>query len=216
MTAVLAAVAHHDYATGAMDDTLVIPQFLTHYYRDRPFRTLTELSPKERARVIRTLKFPQRAAHRLHSAFYFEQRLRYEVLMREQFVAKGGKPQRRRPLYAVLGESEIWQDISIHSLRIPLSAIPSSQLSFTYTDSWGAFVDRDLEGNPIPRKPQYGTLFRLEELGAVFRKYGWPGDRWKTDPQWEHDIYVEAQIWSDDPLKAFVSETNPKSKDAPL
>lgn len=188
-----------------MGGHLDIPRYLTHYYRDRPFRTLTELTSDERARVIPTLAFPQRASHRLHSAFYFEQRLRYEAVMYNQFLAKGGAPQRRCPHYAVLGESEIWQAISNHSLRIPLSAIPSSQLSFTYTDSWSTYVGCDLKGNVIPRKPQYETLFRLEELDAVFRQYGWPGDRWKSEPEWEHDIYVEAQIWSDEPLRAFVA-----------
>src|SRR5688572_30253547 len=110
--------------------SLSIPQYLTHYYHQRPFRTLTELSLEQRQRVIRKLRFPKRAAHRLHSTFYFEQRLRYETLMYDQFVSKGGKPQRRRPHYAVLGESEIWADFSRHSLRIPLAAIPASQLSF--------------------------------------------------------------------------------------
>ena len=185
--------------------TATIPQYLTHYYRQRPFRTLTDLTPDERARVIKCLRFPKRAAHRLYSAFYFEQRLRYEVLMYDQFVAKGGLPSRRRPHYAILGESEIWRGISKSSLRIPLAAIPSSQISFTYTDSWATYVDRDLDGNPIPRKPQYGSVFRLEELDELFHRYGWPGDRWKNEPGWEHDLYVEAQIWSDEPLRGFLA-----------
>jgi hypothetical protein len=188
-----------------MSGTSSIPQFLTHYYRKRPFRTLTELSAGERARVVPKLRYPKWASRRLHSAFYFEQRLRYEVVMYEQFVAKGGSPQRRRPHYAILGESEIWQGFNKHSLRIPLSAIPSSQLSFTYTDSWAVYVDRDLDGNPIPRKPQYGSVFRLEELHELFREYGWPGDRWKDEPEWEHDLYVEAQIWSGEPLRALIA-----------
>jgi hypothetical protein len=190
-----------------MSDPLSIPQYVTHYYRKRPFQTLTELSVERRAKVIEKLRFPKWASARLHSAFYFEQRLRYERVMYEQFVAKGGSPQRSRPQYAILGESEIWQGFNKHSLRIPLSAIPSSQLSFTYTDSWAVYVDRDLEGNAIPRKPQYGTLFRLEELNALFRDHGWPGDRWKNEPGWEHDLYVEAQIWSDQPLQAIVAQT---------
>jgi hypothetical protein len=78
-------------------------------------------------------------------------------------------------------------------------------MSFTYTDSWPTYVDLDLEGNRIPRKPQYGMLFRLEELDELFRKHGWPGDRWKSDPDWEHDLYVEAQIWSDEPLAAYLA-----------
>ena len=96
--------------------------------------------------------------------------------------------------------------MSNHSLRIPLSAIPSSQVSFTYTDSFATYVDRDLAGNPIPRKPQYGSVFRLEELDGLFREYGWPGERWKNESSGSTTFYVKAQIWSDDPLKAYIAE----------
>jgi hypothetical protein len=187
-----------------MGEAFAIPTYITHYYVERPFRTLTELTASERGCVVAGLDFPKEDP-RLHSAFYFEQRLQYETVMYEQFRAKGGQPARRRPHYAVLGESEIWMKITKQSLRIPLSAIPAWQMSFTYTDSWPTYVDRDLEGNHIPRKPQYGMLFRVEELDELFRTHGWPGDRWKTESDWEHDLYVEAQIWSDEPLAAYLA-----------
>lgn len=187
-----------------MGETFVIPTYLTHYYTGEPFRTLTELAATERARVVQASNFPEED-RRLRSPFYFEQRLRYEALMYEQFLAKGGQPARHRPHYAVLGESEIWARITERSLRIPLSNVSPSQVSFTYTDSWPTYVDRDLDGNPIPRKPQYETLYRLDELDELFRTHGWPGDRWKTESDWEHDLYVEAQIWSDEPLAAYLA-----------
>lgn len=127
-----------------MNGELNIPQYLTHYYREHPFRTLTELLPRERARVIEGLSLSGRASRRLQSAFYFEQRLQDETVMYDQFLAKGGTPQRRRPHYAILGESDIWQAITLHCLRIPLTAIPSSQLSFTYTDSWSTYVEAQI------------------------------------------------------------------------
>src|SRR5687768_3272535 len=151
-----------------MGEAFAIPTYVTHYYTGRPFRTLTELTPARRARAIKRLNFPKHDP-RLHSAFYFEHRLQYEAVMYEQFRAKGGQPARRRPHYAVLGESEIWAKITKRSLRIALAEIPSCQLSFTYTDSWPTYVDRDLEGKLIPRKPQYGMLFRLEELDELVR-----------------------------------------------
>ena len=187
-----------------MSETFVIPTYLTHYYTGRPFRTLTDLTAAERARVVEASNFPE-DDRRLRSAFYFEQRRRYETVMYEQFRAKGGQPTRHRPHYAVLGESEIWAGITERSLRIPLSNISVCQVSFTYTDSWPTYVDRDLDGNPIPRKPQYGALYRMDELDELFRTHGWPGDCWKTESDWEHDLYVEAQIWSDACLKALLA-----------
>jgi hypothetical protein len=184
-----------------------IPQFVTHYFHDRPFRTLTALEFDDRARAIEHLAFPSEAMHRFRSPYYFEQRLRYEAVMYEQFVAKGGLPQLRHPHSAVLGESEIWEKITTRAIRIPLDAIPSIHISFTYTDSWVTYVDREPDGTAIPRKPQYGMLYRKEELEQLFNQHGWPGDRWKSEVEWQNDLYVEAQIWSDDPLVPFMEFT---------
>ena len=126
--------------------------------------------------------------------------------MHGQFLAQGGRPTRSNPHYAILGQSEIWENITTKSLRIPLSAISSDCISFTYTDSWVTYVDRESDGELIPRKPQYNMLFRKEELAGLFDKYGWPGERWKSEPDWKNDLYVEAQIWSDEPMAAYLQD----------
>lgn len=183
----------------------MLPDFLVHYYHDRPFQTLTELPQDETERVLAKLAETRKLRRRLRSSFYFEQRRRAERIMHEQFTVKGGEPQRLNPHYAILGESEIWAGIEPQSLRIPLHAIPSKWISFTATDSWSVYIDQDLDGNHIPRKPHYGMLYRSDELEGLFEIHGWPGDRWKTEPEWEHDIYVEAQIWSDEPLREYLT-----------
>jgi hypothetical protein len=185
----------------------IIPDFLTHYFRDRPFQSLTELPPETMDRVLTRLREIRDLPRRLRSSFYFEQRHRIEKTMFEQFVAKGGLPERRHPHYAILGESDIWAGIEPHSIRLPLAQIPTHWISFTYTDSWAAYVDQDLRGNSIPRKPAYGMVYRLEELEGSFQRFGWPGKRWKTDSEWQHDVYIEAQVWTNDPLRSyFISE----------
>jgi hypothetical protein len=173
----------------------MFPSFVTHYYHHRPFQTLTRLGPDELSKVLDLLSVRGRLPQRLRSDFYFEQRRRYESLMYDQFVAKGGQPKSRAPVYAVLGEAASWSRICPRSVRIPLTAIPPDHISFTYTDSWGTYVDRDLAGNPIPRKPMDGMLYRMEELDELFRAYGWPGDLSKTPDELGYDPYVEAQIW---------------------
>lgn len=184
------------------------PNYITHYYRDSPFRTLSELSREDCRHLLHELELREKLPRRLQSEFYFEQRRRYELVMREQFKSRGGRPFRRVPHYAVLGETEIWAAIYPSCVQIPLTDLPSESISFTYTDSFANYVDRDLDGHPIPRKPQYGTVYRLEELDALFDRYGWPGDRWKTEEDWEHDLYVEVQIWDDAPLRPFVVPSN--------
>lgn len=183
------------------------PDYLTHYYRDDPFRSLTDLDQPEVVEVLEQLAQTRTLRQRLsreYRDFYFGERRRFERIMYEQFIGKGGRPRRERPHYLILGESEIWQSIDPHSLTISLEVIPSDMISFTYTDSWCAYVDRTLTGDPIPRKPQYETVYRLEELPALFDEYGWPGDRWQSEPDCEHDVYVEAQVWDDVPLREYL------------
>ena len=183
------------------------PNYLTHYYTEFPFRSIMDLAPAEQVRLVRRIRALGNNRRRLTVPNYYMQRRRYEAIMREQFLAKGGRPARRHPHYLVLGESELWARQKTKSIRIPLASVPSDVISFTYTDSWYTYVDRELTGGEIPRKPQYNQVFRAEELEALFAEYGWPGDRWKqwrTQPQFRHDYYVEAQVWTDDPLRQFL------------
>jgi len=184
--------------------TIEIPEYLTHYYVERPFLSITMLDSDERSRVLAEIATRRELKRRLRTAFYFEERLRFELLMRDQFVAKGGRPQLERPHYAILGESDVWAEITTCALRIPIASFSPDFISFTYTDSWVAYIDRDLSGNHLPRKAQYGTVYTVDELPDLFARYGWPGDRWKTEPEWEHDVYVEAQIWSIEALSEYL------------
>ncbi len=147
---------------------VIIPDFITHYYVGRPFRSLTELAQEDCWRVLEEMGPQESLPRRLRSDFYFAQRRRYEQLMRQQFIAKGGQPSRRVPHYAILGESEIWARIRPSAIRIPLAELPESVISFTYTDSFANYVDQDLDGKPIPRKPQYETLYLRDELLPLF------------------------------------------------
>ena len=189
--------------SGGWEMTVTIPDYVTHYYSGLPFRTLTELTEEQCLTVIAGMGPQENLPRRLKSDFYFRERRRYEGLMREQFLGKGGRPKRRVPHYAILGESEIWAKIRPSAIRVPLASIPETAISFTYTDSFANYVDKDLDGNLIPRKQPYEMLYRREELPLLFERWGWPGDRWKTEPDWAHDLYVEAQIWDDEPLLPF-------------
>ncbi len=151
-----------------------------------------------------------RATRKVHRRLmvpnYYAMRRRCEAIMYDQFVKKDGKPTRRNPHYLIMGESDLWSCQESKSVRIPLLAIPSDVVSFTYTDSWYSYIDKDLNGNPVPRKPQYEMVYRLEELDDLFAEYGWPGQRWKRwrkEPQFKYDYYVEAQVWVDEPLRPY-------------
>ena len=184
----------------------MLPTFLTHYYHDLPFRCLTDLPTHEMVQDISKMQSKRLVPRRLMRPIYFMERRRYERKMREQFMAKGGKPVRRNPHYMVLGESDIWARQHPKSIKIPLLEMPSDIVSFTYTDSWYAYVDFDLNRRPVPRKPQYEMVYRCDELVDLIGEFGWPGDRAESGTSCSHDYYIEAQVWADEPLLPFTPE----------
>lgn len=173
-----------------------LPDFLTHYYRETPFRSLTHLTDEEAAVVVDGLDCSSAADFRLTQPQYLRLRREVESKMRRLFVDKGGRPELEAPHYAVLGTAGVYEDDPrSRKLRLPLDAFEPALLSFTFTDSFFAFHDRNLRGVSIPKRPYHRQVFGIDELPALIDQYGWPGDRWKHEPDRRFDVYIEAQIW---------------------
>jgi hypothetical protein len=121
--------------------------------------------------------------------------------MREAFIDKGGQPKRQNPHYFVLGTFSLYEEAAgWQSLSVPLAAFDPSAVSFTYTDSFFAYSERNLRGVPIPPRPYHRQVFTLTELGDLVTQYGLPGERWRDEPEHRFDVYIEAQVWDDAPL----------------
>jgi hypothetical protein len=196
-----------------MDDSAAIPDFLTHYYKrtSRPFRTLSDLSVEEVEAVIGRLQESGPLPFRLTQQQYMIKRRNIERIMRRAFVQKGGRPRRENPHYMVLGSFSLWETSEFEAVRIPLDHFASKIISFTFTDSFYAFERTSLHGKAIPPRPYHRQVFRREELPSLIDEYGLHAEKWKCDPQAEFDVYIEAQIWSDAPLKQYL---RPESVDA--
>jgi hypothetical protein len=181
-------------------------EVLTHYYRPhaRPFRSLSPLSDPEIAGVLDTLAGFEPLPFRLTHPSYLTERRWIEGRMRELFLAKGGQPERTHPHYFVLGEFSLWESDGSRKVQIPLSRVPAALISFTFTDSFFNFRPTNLRGVSIPRRPYHGQLFTRDELPDAIREHGLPGDAWRTDPERRFDVYVEAQLWGDAPVAAFL------------
>jgi hypothetical protein len=52
--------------------------------------------------------------------------------------------------------------------------------------------------------PHRRTVYQLDELDDALREHGWPPGY--ADPQEEFDVYVEAQVWDDAPLRECVGQ----------
>jgi hypothetical protein len=183
-----------------------LPNHLTHYYRETPLQTLCDLSDAEAAQVLNELGERRELDYRLTRPEYLPRRREIEATMRQAFIAKGGRPYRRNPHYFVVGHFSLYEDdAGWRALRVPIACFDPGTISFTNTDSFFAYSQRNLRGVPIPPRPYHGQVFRLDELEDLVSQHGLPGERWRDDPECRFDVYIEAQVWDDRPLRAYLA-----------
>ncbi len=88
-------------------------------------------------------------------------------------------------------------------MTAPLREVATEVLSFTFTDSYFNFSERNLRGSAIPPRPYHGRVYQVDDLPALVDEFGLPGERWRHEPDRVFDVYIEAQIWDDASLAAF-------------
>jgi hypothetical protein len=183
-----------------MDGTTVheppeLPDYLTHYYREIPFQSLTELESSDAARVLLDLGAVRELPFRLTHPLYLVRRREIEATMRSRFIEKGGAPQLEHPMYLILGRSALWEQMEPHSVEVSLATIPDEVLSFTFTDSFFAFSSHNLHGAAIPPQPFHGDVYLRTELPALVVAFGLPGIAPNDNLHPVFDPYIEAQLW---------------------
>jgi len=188
---------------------------VTHYYLPgrRPFLSLSDLGDAELAAVLADLGALRRAGkqHRPFGSRYMELRRRTEARLRELFVAAGGRPERRWPHYFVLGDSPWYAGLAenMQRIQLPLAALPAGQTSITYPDSFTALELGTEPGSEQPSGPWHGRVILLGELPGLVEQVGIPdpsgwGGRYQTWTTWPVHAYIEVQLWSDEPIKAYL------------
>ena len=85
--------------------TTSLPDFLSHYYEAAhgPFRNLSDLPPAEAEAIMERIRQAGESFASRRAADYLAIRRDLEDLVRQRFVAKGGRPRRMRPHYMILG-----------------------------------------------------------------------------------------------------------------
>jgi hypothetical protein len=198
-----------------------IPEFVTHYHlADKaPFLNLSDLAAAEIDAVMRELE-ERRAGSGLKRVFgrrYMELRRLTEARLYELFLQVGGKPERAAPHYFVLGSSEWYRGLcpGTREIVLPLSELPPAVTSFTYPDSFTAMAFGPRFGLPHEPRPYHGRVFLLSQIRDVVALYGLPAD--ETDAVYEgyqhrsFEKYIEVQLWSDEPIRAFLEPPGQRS-----
>lgn len=191
-----------------------LPGLVTHYYLAgrRPFLSLSELGDAELAAVLADLGALRRAGkqHRPFGPRYMDLRRRTEARLRELFVAVGGQPERQVPHYFVLGNSPWYEGLAekMECVQLPLSVLPPGQTSITYPDSFAAMEAGTSSGPGQEPRPYHGRVFLLDELSGLVERFGLPDPSWDGQYQswttWRAEAYIEVQLWSDEPVSAYL------------
>ncbi len=177
-----------------------IPDFLSHYYEAArgPFLNLSDLPSDEAEVILGRIRREGAIFASKRAADYLAIRRGLEDQVRQRFIAKGGSPRRLRPHYLILGACP-WL-ISWYregcELRIPLARVDPTTVSFTYGDTFPAMRYED-------GKPYRKQVYTLAELPALVRDFGLPQE-WNADGKLGPDRYIEAQLWADEPLAAYL------------
>lgn len=175
--------------------------YLYHYYEKRkgPFINLSELSDEEAKRIQDDLRDEKKVFAGQRNEEYLARRKYLEQLVRDMFIKKGGRPERKTPYYMVIGECPwlaTWYEEGTY-IRIPVTDFDINTLSFTYGDTFPTFSDRVTDDYEFRR-----NVYTYDEILKIIDKYGLPQNDWK-DPVFAQPAYVEVQVWSDDPISKY-------------
>lgn len=168
---------------------MVIPDFITHYNRAEPFRSLTSLNKTELAATLKEMNESNSwGLNRFTDSEYLPRRAIVEAKIREQFISRGGKPDLSHPIYFFLGRNERFEENKNNKAYIiQLKDISSAQVSFTYGDSMFCFnEDYRQQMGGVYLSELCPQIYKLEDLEKIFLH---------PDYKSEDRLHIEAQLW---------------------
>lgn len=167
----------------------VVPDFITHYSRGEPFRSITGLAPSERQHVLKTLNETNAwGLNRFQDPEYLVKRIETERKIRSEFEKAGGCATLAHPIYFFLGTNLKFEEHSANrAYKISLRNLPDTSVSFTYGDSLLAFDEayRKLSGERY-QNPLCEKVFLKNDLRLLFSSPDYP----EREP-----LHIEAQLW---------------------
>jgi len=179
--------------------------YLYHYFdkRSSPFLSVTAIPAEQGRAVIEQMKLERPLSMcAKRDAGYIDKRLRCEKMVREAFIAKGGIVERQSPYYMVAEHSpwlSTWYE-QTDFIRIPIEDFDVRKISFTYGDSMPTFSPIINDGKEYRRQ-----VYTYDEILKMIDKYGLPQD-WNDDGSKGPERYIEAHVWTDDPIAKILED----------
>ena len=184
-----------------------VPTFLTRYYPkgEYPFISQNDL-PYEEANRIKLTHCKKNGIGLFYAQDdYLLHRKEIEKWLYNELIRLGGKPVNDVPVYMTLGESpegefDIRSDLqkNAEEIRVPVSDIVLSAVSFTYPDSMYEIL-LDVDGNVIGGgRTNTPKVYLYQDLPRMIQEYRiFENDRFN----------VEAQVWNREMLRKYWLKT---------
>lgn len=170
--------------------------YITNYCDSRctPLSSVTKLPMEEAYLLAKKLSEYTSDSFTSFSRFsdkdfdgYYKKRVRTEEWLYHSFIAIGGKPHNKQPLYFVLGESNYlntWFDNGLKT-QLLLKDIDARDISFTYGDSMSKMDAEDRM-----------NLFTIETLFDFIHQTTYDVEAFLHELNMQNK-YIEVQLWND-------------------
>jgi hypothetical protein len=173
-----------------------IPDFIVHYSRGEPFRSITEVSHENLPGVLNQLNESNAwGLSRFSDPEYLQRRVQVERKIRHGLIGKGGKPELDVPLYFFLGNNSRFEEHKSNvGYRINLKDVAPEVLSFTYGDSMFSLCENYRQKLADEYQSQLcSQVYRLDELTSLISSI-------ENLPQ---RLHIECQLWLKPTAKMF-------------
>lgn len=166
------------------------PDFIVHYNRGKPFRSITSLDDSALNRVLRSLNEENSwGLARFSNHLYLSQRREIERSLRMRFIENGGRPILENPIYFFLGRNPRFEENTRNiGYALRLGDLDPRTISFSYGDSMFCFHEgnRQQAGESY-QNPLCDGFYSLENLPQLLAHQNFP----KLNP-----LHIEGQLWS--------------------
>ncbi|MFO7637221.1 MAG: hypothetical protein R6W96_07920 [Clostridia bacterium] len=187
-------------------------RFLYRYFERSkdPFLSMTELPIEQAREMLISMQEAGKPGNPNIDGF-LNKRYERDKMLRDAFIAHGGKPERSSPIYFFLGEHRQWESAFENPavIRIPLDEFDRETVSITYGDSFAVL-------NPAlyNEEEYWGKVYFADEILEVIERNGYPPHieydfKLGVYPQDKHINdqlkYIEAHVWSNKILEKYRS-----------
>ncbi len=187
-----------------MSRNLQTPDFIVHYNRSEPFRSVTHTPIERWPEVVEILTDENSwGIKRFSDPEYLVRRFDVELRLRDEFIVKGGRPKLNSPIYFFLGRhSQFEEHKGNNGYIVDLKDLSPDSISFTYGDSLLAYnEDYRIQSGEKYQNSLCTKIYRIEELKDLFGHSSFP----KQDP-----LAIEVQLW-ETPSPKIVRRLDPSS-----